>query len=165
MSAVITGVFETAAEAARAVGTLESTGVPSRDISLITSERVGRDSFTVDKHSKLAEGAATGAGVGGAVGALVAGLTLVGAVATGGLGLLAAGPIVAALAGAGAGAAAGGLVGGLVGLAIPEHEVKFYEDALERGGVVVGVSCENSETEKMVKKVMQENGASKVSSV
>lgn len=165
MSTVITGIFETSAEAARAVGSLEARGVPASDISLITSERVGRDAFTVDKHSKLAEGAATGAGIGGAVGALAAGLTLVGAIATGGVGLLAAGPIVAALAGAGAGAAAGGVVGGLVGLAIPEHEVKFYEEALERGGVVVGVTCDHRDTAKMVKEVMNANGASKVSSV
>lgn len=165
MSTVITGIFDSASAAARAVGTLEARGVHAADISLVTSERVGRESFTVDKHSKLAEGAAAGAGIGGAVGALAAGLTLVGAVASGGAGLLVAGPLVAALAGAGAGAAAGSVVGGLVGLAIPEHELKFYEEALERGGVVVAVSCENADTASMVKDVLKERGATKVSSV
>lgn len=165
MSTVVTGVFDSAPRAARAVGTMESRGVPSTDISLVTSERVGSEAFTVEKHSKVAEGAATGAGVGGAVGALAAGLTAVGAIATGGLGILAAGPIVAALAGAGAGAAAGGAIGGLVGLAIPEHELKFYEEALERGGVVVGVSCDDKDTVKLVKDIMKDAGAAKVSSV
>jgi len=62
-------------------------------------------------------------------------------IATGGIGLLAAGPIVAALAGAGAGAAAGGLVGALVGWGIPDHHIKFYKDALEKGSVLLGVKA------------------------
>lgn len=40
--------------------------------------------------------------------------------------LVAAGPIVAALAGIGAGGATGGLIGALVGSGIPEVEAKRY---------------------------------------
>jgi hypothetical protein len=76
----------------------------------------------VKTHSKLPEGVAVGATGGGAIGAIAAGLAAVGALAIPGVGILAAGPIVAALAGAAAGGAAGGLIGGLIGLGIPEHE-------------------------------------------
>jgi hypothetical protein len=37
---------------------------------------------------------------------------------------IAAGPIMAALAGAGVGAATGGIAGGLIGLGMPEYEAK-----------------------------------------
>jgi hypothetical protein len=40
--------------------------------------------------------------------------------------LIAAGPVVAALAGAGAAGATGGLVGGLIGAGIPEVEAKRF---------------------------------------
>jgi len=47
--------------------------------------------------------------------------------------LIAAGPIVAALAGAGAGGAVGTLTGSLIGLGIPEFEAKSYEGYLNEG--------------------------------
>ena len=45
--------------------------------------------------------------------------------------LIAAGPIMGALAGLGAGAAVGGLVGALVGMGIPEYEVNAKSKASE----------------------------------
>ena len=39
---------------------------------------------------------------------------------------MAAGPVVATLAGLGAGAAAGGVTGALIGLGFPEHEAKTF---------------------------------------
>lgn len=160
---VITAIFENHANAATAIDAVTLKGIPESRISLIASDNFDREAFGVETHSKLAEGTAIGAGIGGGVGAVVAGLTLVGAVATGGAGLLAAGPLVAALAGAGAGAAGGSIIGGLVGLAIPEHEVKHYEDAIEKGAVLVGVECVSGEEEKFVKDIFERHDAEKVS--
>ena len=70
---------------------------------------------------------------------MAAGLVALGVITVPGLGLVAAGPIVATLAGLGAGAAAGGLTGGLIGLGLPEREAKFYNEAVEMGGILVGV--------------------------
>ena len=64
--------------------------------------------------TRMPEGAATGAALGGLFGAIVAGLAAIGSITVPGVGLLASGPIVAALAGGGAGAAVGGLTGALV---------------------------------------------------
>lgn len=163
MTTTITGLFKTPSGAANAVRALEARAIPARDISIVAAESVDRESFGIEQSSKAGEGAAVGAGLGGAIGALVAGFTAVGTLATGGAGLVAAGPIVAAFTGAGAGAAAGGAVGTAVGLAIPEHEVKFFDDALKRGAVLVGVQWEADEREKAVKEVFKTMEADKIS--
>ncbi len=163
MSTVITAIFESNDNAAGALEALVAHGFDSGDISLIASEQFDRESFGVETHSKLAEGAAIGAGAGGAAGAVVAGLTTVGAIAAGGLGVVAAGPIVAALAGAGAGAAGGSVLGGLIGSTIPEHEIKHYEDALDKGHVMVGVDCETSDQCDKAKDIFEQFNAEKIS--
>jgi len=53
--------------------------------------------------------------------------------------ILAAGPLVTALAGAGIGAAAGGLIGALTEAGIPEEEARLYEEGVRRGGALVTV--------------------------
>ena len=163
MATILTALYETPKRAADAVRVLESKGIPSDDISLLIGDNFDRNAFAVETHTKLSEGVAAGAVAGGAIGALVAGLTLVGAIATGGAGLLVAGPLVAALAGAGAGAAGGGVLGGIIGAAIPEHEVKHYEDALSKGSVMVGVTCPTNETRDVAKQILKDTGAIKVS--
>ena len=163
MSATVTGLFNTPTEAAGAVHTLEARGIPEHEISIMAGENFKKEAFAVDSHSKLPEGVAIGAGAGGAVAALAAGLTTVGTVATGGAGLLVAGPVVAALAGAGAGAATGGVIGGAIGAAVPEHEIKYYEDAVRKGSVLVGVHCEDEEHKTVAKQTFKDCDAQKVS--
>ena len=163
MDKIVTGLFESPSQAAAAVRTLEARGVPESEMSIIAGEGFKKETFAVDSHSKLPEGVALGAGTGGAVGALVAGLTAVGAIATGGAGLVVAGPLVAALAGAGAGATLGGVTGGAIGAAIPEHEVKHYEDAIEKGSVLVGVHCESDDREDIAKQSFKDCDAKKIS--
>jgi len=145
---MITAVFESPSDATLAINRLHEAGFAHSEINVLTSDKVGREGFGIEKGNKAAEGAAIGGGVGGAVVAIIAGLTAVGAIASGGLGLLASGPIIAALAGAGAGAAAGGLLGGLVGMGIPEHQAKLYEDRLKNGGTLVGVKAEGERAKR-----------------
>ncbi len=163
MSKVITAIFESNNNAAGSLETLVSKGFDSGDISLVASEDFNHETFGVETHSKLAEGAAIGAGTGGAIGAVTAGLTTVGAVSTGGAGLVVAGPLVAALAGAGAGAAGGSILGGLVGAAIPEHEVKHYESAIDKGHVMIGVNCQDSDECDTARDVFKQFNAEKIS--
>lgn len=163
MSKVLTAIFDSHPEAARALESLVAAGFETSKISFIASGDFDADTFGVQSHSKMAEGVAIGAGAGGAIGAVVAGLTLVGAVATGGAGLVVAGPLIAALAGAGAGAAGGSVLGGLIGLAIPEHEIKHYEEAIERGSVLVGVECDDADERKSAKAVFERHNAAKIS--
>lgn len=162
MTKVLTGLFTDGLDAARAIDDLIDAGVASRDISVIASDPTVRETFAIETHSKIPEGAAIGAGVGGAVGALIAGFTAVGALATGGVGLVAAGPLVAALAGAGAGAAGGSAIGGLVGMAIPETEVHFYEDALGKGSVLVGMHYRDKAQRELGERILKEHNAQKI---
>lgn len=132
----ITGLFKNPEKAADAVNELDRRAL-GLEASAIVTEPAAKKAFAIESHTRVAEGAAIGAGSGGAIGALVAGFTAVGALASTGVGLLAAGPIVAALAGAGAGAAAGGVLGGLIGLGFEENEVKEIEKGLENGAVLL----------------------------
>lgn len=166
MSTVITGLFENPNRAADAMQALAAKGIPNDHISMMVGDNFDREAFAVNTRSKLPEGVAVGATAGGAIGALLGGLTAVGTVAaTGGIGLLVAGPIVAALAGLGAGATTGGILGGAVGAAMPEHEVKYYEDALSKGSVLIGVHLADDEKDlkEVAKKTLKDQGAMKVS--
>ena len=96
--------------------------------------------------SKALEGAGTGSAIGGTLGAVIAGIAAIGtSVLLPGLGLVVAGPLLAALAGAGAGGLTGGLIGALVGSGIPEEHAKAYEEGINNGGMVVGVTPRNAE--------------------
>lgn len=154
---ISTAIFNSPAEAAAAVTSLEVHGFADEDISVLMSDAFGKD-FKMETSSKLPEGAAIGAGTGGAIGALIAGFTAVGSIATGGVGLLVAGPIVAALAGAGVGSAAGGVLGGLVGYGITEHQAKLFAEGAEEGKALIAVQAEDSERQEIVEKALKHAG-------
>jgi hypothetical protein len=143
--------FDSALEALRAAGFRNS------DISAILPERdrTAKD-LAHEINSKAPEGAATGAGTGAAVGGVLGWLIGVGALTIPGIGpLIAAGPIVAALAGAGAVGAAGGLVGGLIGAGIPEVEAKRYAGRIRDGGYLISVHCDDSHWCKRAKEILE----------
>jgi hypothetical protein len=99
--------------------------------------------------------------IGGALGWLVG----IGSLAIPGLGpFIAAGPIMAALAGAGLGGTVGGVVGALIGMGIPEYEAKRYEGRIKGGEILLSVHCDDSQWTKKAKKILEETGAEDVSS-
>src|SRR5581483_724799 len=106
------------------------------------------------------EGVATGAIAGGITGGVLGWLTGIGALAIPGLGpLIAAGPIVAALAGVGAVGAVGGIIGGLAGMGVPEYEAKRYEGRIKQGGALLSVHCDNEDWVKRAKELLRQTGA------
>jgi len=161
MAKLVTGLFKTRSAAESAVESLVDYGYSRDDISLLMSDATRGREFTLQMATKAPEGAAAGATIGGALGAVAAGLVALGIIVVPGLALVAAGPIVATLAGLGAGAAAGGLTGALIGLGIPEHEAKFYNEAIEKGGILVGVYAHDDRTDQ-AKKILEASGAEKV---
>jgi hypothetical protein len=87
----------------------------------------------------------------------------VGALAIPGIGpVIAAGPLLAALAGIGIGGALGGFTGSLVGLGIPEYEAKKYEGQLLKGGILVAVRCETPQQADRAREVFAASGAQDV---
>lgn len=150
MSKTITAIFNNRLSANHAINLLKKSGVNDKDLSILAAESSVTKNIVLEENSKAPEGVSIGAGVGAVAGAALAGLTAVGSITlTGGLGLLAAGPVVAAFAGAGAGATAGGLVGGLVGLGVPETEAKLIDEKLGTGHVLVGVTTNSSKESKV----------------
>lgn len=72
--------------------------------------------------------------------------------------MLALGPIVAALGGAGIGAVAGGVIGALTEAGIPEEEAQYYAEGVRRGQVLVTVHTDESRADQ-AREVLDRNGA------
>jgi len=148
----VTAIFDNKMQALKAIDRLETVGYSDKNISMLVSENTWKSSknIEIEKNTKAPTGVATGATAGGLTGAIVAGLTATGAIAiTGGAGLLAAGPIVSALAGAGAGGATGGIVGGLIGLGIPEVEAKLVDSELANGNVLLNIETDKDRVDDL----------------
>jgi hypothetical protein len=117
------------------------------------------------KARKLPKAPQTGAGTGAVLGGRLGWLAGIGALAIPGLGpFIAAGPIMAALAGAGVGGAVGGLTGALIGMGIPEYEAKRYEGRVKDGGILLSIHADTSDQIKVAKDVLKQTGAQDISS-
>jgi hypothetical protein len=159
------GIFASRASAEIAVDRLTAAGFSNQDVSVLMSDKEGSKEFATEKNTKAPEGATTGVGVGGAIGGTLGLLAGVGALAIPGVGpLIAAGPIMAALAGLGVGGAVGGLVGALVGMGIPEYEAKRYEGRVKDGGVLLSVHCDSSDEVSKAKDILKAAGAEDIAS-
>jgi hypothetical protein len=159
------GIYGSYGAADAAVDALRAAGYRNTDISVMFPENVGTKDFAHEKGTKAPEGATTGAGTGAVLGGAVGWLAGIGALAIPGVGpFIAAGPIMAALAGAGVGGAVGGLTGALVGMGIPEYEAKRYEGRVNKGGILLSVHSDNSEWTKKAKNILERTGAEDISS-
>jgi hypothetical protein len=144
---------------------LKVSGFRNEDISILFPENLGPKELTTVKSTKGSEGAAIGGTSGAVLGGALGWLTGIGALAIPGVGpLIAAGPIVAALAGVGAGGAIGGIAGGLAGLGLPEYEAKRYEGHVLKGGILLSVHCDKSDWEKLAKRILEAGGAQDIAS-
>jgi hypothetical protein len=159
------GIYKDRATAETAVDRLLAGGFSNQDVSVLMSDNSGSKDFATEKNTKAPEGTTTGAGVGGVVGGTLGLLAGIGALAIPGVGpLIAAGPIMAGLAGLGIGGAVGGLVGALVGMGIPEYEAKRYEGRVKDGGILLSVHCNTSEEISKAKDILKETGAEDIAS-
>src|ERR1700684_3921386 len=159
------GIYPNYESVENGVEALKAAGFRNTDISVLFPENVGTKDYAHEKGTKAPEGASTGAGTGAVIGGGLGWLAGIGALAIPGLGpFIAAGPIVAALAGAGVGGAVGGLTGALIGMGIPEYEAKRYEGRVKDGGILLSVHSDDSEWTKKAKEVLERTGAQDISS-
>jgi len=159
------GIYATPATAENGVDHLLSLGFTNPAISVLMPDDETTRAFAHEKSTKAPEGTATGAATGGVIGGTLGLLAGIGMLAIPGLGpLIAAGPIVAALAGVGAGGAVGGIMGALVGMGIPEYEAKRYEGAVKDGGTLLSVHCDTSEQITLAKQALRDTGARDIAS-
>ena len=150
------GVYQSESGAVSAINRLLEMGYEHHDISVLAKdpERFGMlETMTdVDVESTKAVGRSAGAGAatGGVLGGIGGLLLGLGTLVIPGIGpFLAAGPLVATLGGIAAGGAAGGVLGALAGLGIEKSEAKNYEEALERGDLLVLVKADHDRFERV----------------
>src|SRR6266404_6942540 len=164
MAKAVFGIARSEAQAITIVERLRAAGFSDNDISVLCPDKAGTRDFAHEQHTKAPEGAATGAGTGGVLGGALGWMVGIGALAIPGLGVfIAAGPIMAALAGAAGGAAAGGLTGALIGMGIPEYEAKRYEGKVKEGKILMSVHTEDSKEVDRVKEILKAGGAEDIS--
>lgn len=158
---VAMGIFDSRSQVESCVDALKAAGFRNSDISVLLPEMGDTQTFAHEKNTKAPEGATVGTGTGAVLGGALGWLVGAGAIATiPVLGpLVAAGPIMAALAGAAAGGAVGGITGTLVGFGIPEYEAKRYETFLKKGGILISAHVDDSEWADKAKDILEQHGA------
>lgn len=159
------GLYKDRNSIEEAIETLKRSGFRSTDISVLYPHNQGSKDFAINKETKAPEGAVAGGGSGAFVGGALGWLAGIGVLAIPGLGpFIAAGPILAILAGVGVGGTVGGLVGGLVGLGMPEYEAKRYEGRIKEGGILLSVHCDSPEWVKRAEALLKNTGADDIAS-
>ena len=132
-------VFETKAQAERAVAELETAGFTDAEIGMVFRNAEGETVKTgAADETHAGEGAAVGAAAGAgalALGSLAVSLGVIPVIGP----VLAVGPLAAALISAAGGAAAGGIAGALIGWGIPEEDASYYEGEVKSGRYLVTV--------------------------
>jgi hypothetical protein len=167
------GVYSTATQAEVGVDILITKGFKSAGISVLLPESPnnqlatqGTDAAALPRPqtTKTGSASAVGATAGGALFGALALLAGAGALAIPGIGpLIAAGPLVAGLAGLGLGGAVGGLGGALIGMGLPEDEAKRYLNQIGAGYTLVVVHCDTPVDVLKAKDILATSGAADVS--
>lgn len=148
---VVTGIFSDSKSVERAYDAVTALDYDKGDVNVVMSDETRKRYLSehrpvdTDLASKAAEGGELGGPTGGRIGMLLPVLAAVGTtIAMSGIGLIAAGPIAAALAGAGAAGLAAGLIGALADWGLPEERVRLYEGEIQRGGILLGVKARST---------------------
>ncbi len=164
-SKAVFGIFKHKFDLERAISDLKNREFRNSDISVLMPSKEETQNFAHERATKIPEGTAMGATGGLAVGGTLGWLAGIGALAIPGIGpFIAAGPIVAAIAGAGVGGVLGGMAGALIGIGIPDYEAKKYANIVKGGGILLSVHVDDILWEKRAKEILLNSGATDISS-
>lgn len=164
MTQKVSAVFDSHAEAERAVSELRSAGVRDSDLSVIahhggTTTTTSGDGEVTDEHHRnvlrgILGGGALGAGLG------VAALAIPGVGPLAAAGAIAASALPEAMAiGAAAGAAAGTLNETLTKHGVSKEDASYYDERIRKGGVFVCVDNDNtSVSQQAAQDILYRNG-------
>jgi hypothetical protein len=176
---MVTGLFTSKENAERGYRSATRLGYETSDIDVLMSEETrnryfspGHDTKTdlsSDSIKDTAEDGKSADKLGGPAGGTIG--TIAPAVAGVGtlllvpvLGVLAAGPMAAALTAAGAVGLAGALIGALTKWGIPERRVEEYEQGIRAGGILMGVRPRSDEDASNLVREWQASGGELVHS-
>jgi hypothetical protein len=160
MKKALFGVADSEAQAVSIFNQLLAADFSENDISALFPDMDSTRHFAHEQHTKAPEGATAGASGGAVIGGALGLLMSLGALTIPGVGpVIAAGPIMSTLAGAGAGAAAGGLTGALIGMGMPEYEAKQYEEKMNGGNILISVHTEDEAQRDRAKTIFKNASA------
>lgn len=159
---VVSAIFDSKAEAERAVAELRQIGVNDADLSLIAQSkgtmttREGGGEITDEEHTNILRGILGGGALGAGLG--VAALAIPGVGPLAALGAIAASAVPEAVAiGAVAGAAAGTFNEALKRHGVSDEDSAYYGDRLKTGGVLVTVNTATVDRQR-AQEVLHSNG-------
>ena len=167
----VVGIFNSFADAKRAVAMLRSLGIADERIGLLsprTPESEIEANIPTSETEQPGMGTAVGGAVGGALGVaggMHAGLAAATALVPGVGPIFAIGLLGAALfgiGGAAAGAAAGGAMEENIATGLPRDELYLYEDALRRGRSVVIALADSEEIAERAREELKRAGAESI---
>jgi hypothetical protein len=160
---VASAVFDSQAEAERAVAELRRAGVSDAALSIIaqnkgtTTARSGDGEITDEHHRNILRGILGGGALGAGLGVVALAIPGVGPLAA--AGAIAASAVPEAMAlGAAAGAAAGTFNEVLTKHGVSEEDAGYYGDRLKSGGVLVTVNADGSVDSNAAREILYRNG-------
>lgn len=167
---MITGLFGDGPSAERAYQACVERGYEIGDVNVVMSEDTRQRLFSDDSGTtsllagRQAEGGELGGPKGGRVEMLVTIVAAVGAaLALPALGFVVAGPIAAALTGAGAAGLVAGLIGALGDWGVPPERARLYEQGVRDGGILMMVEARSDEDAREIGRQWQAAGGREVS--
>jgi hypothetical protein len=164
MKNAIAGFFRTRAEGEAAQDALQADGFTRDEVSFVVGDQTTvRNTPAVGPAPGVAaeEEAGQDAFIGGAVGLGAGAIAGVLPIA----GLIALGPLGAALGGLAAGTALGGLVGILRDHGVSDEEAEFYAQGVKSGGSLIALHEISGDREKRAREILKEHGALDVEEV
>ena len=164
MTKIASAIFDSHAEAERAVSELRSAGVNDSALSVIaqhdgkTTTRTGDGDYSDDDHRNLLRGILGGGALGAGLG--VAALAIPGVGPLVAAGAIAASAVPGAMAiGAAAGAAAGTLNETLKSHGVDDDDVAYYDERIRGGSVFVSVDSNGSSVDaEAAREILYRNG-------
>ncbi|HEY7837550.1 MAG TPA: DUF3341 domain-containing protein [Terriglobales bacterium] len=160
------GIYSTQEQAAEAMDRMKADGFRNADISVLCPDGAGSKDLGMRKHGKALQGAAKGGAIGIVVGGVLGWLAGSGLMAMPMFeAMAAAGPILAALSGAGVGAIIGGMIGAMIGLGVPEYEAKRFQGRTRSGGILLSLHSDDAAWTKKARAALAQTGAVDIAAV
>ena len=166
---LVNAAFANKTDAQKAYDELIYRGYTPEEISVIISDETHKihHSGTEQENNKEAgstmEKAGIGSAIGGTAGAIAGAVAAIGtAVIIPPLGIAVAGPLLAALTGAGAGGITGGIIGALSASGFTKEHAEAYESGIKDGGVILSFKPKTIEDRIEIITAWNNHGASQL---
>lgn len=162
----VMGIYADRTTVSDAISVLNNTGYRATDISVLSSDNQGSKDFAIEKRSRAWQGAALGTLFGAVAAAAFTWLiSLSPQILANIKWLVAARPVITAVAGAAAVGAILGYLGGLVaGLRLTDYVAIRFAGRIRRGGILLSVHCDSQEWSDRATKTLKDTGARNISS-